>query len=129
MYPLSIRYSSPAVEIRAEKDKRFSEYGVAMLFIWQSPVACMVVEDTAAAAQHVLAVEYHSVDVPWWDDMVIGLPKPPFKTVLLAPDAPGLGIEALNDEVLRQHINPDIPGIWENTDKWNREFSNDRIWS
>ena len=62
--------------------------------------------------------------------MVIGLPKPLIQDGFIkVPDAPGLGIEALNDEVLCQHINPDIPGIWENTDKWNREFSNDRIWS
>ena len=23
-----------------------------------------------------MALEYHSVEVPWWDDIVTGLPKP-----------------------------------------------------
>ncbi|HHU02010.1 MAG TPA: mandelate racemase/muconate lactonizing enzyme family protein [Christensenellaceae bacterium] len=119
-----------ALELKKISDLA-TEYGVAMaIHMAESPVACMAAVHTAAAAQHVLAVEYHSVDVPWWDDMVIGLPKPLIQDGFIkVPDAPGLGIEALNDEVLCQHINPDIPGIWENTDKWNREFSNDRIWS
>lgn len=30
---------------------------------------------------------------------------------------------------LRKHINPNIPGYFEPTDEWNKEFSNDRIWS
>ncbi len=119
-----------ALELKKISDLA-TEYGVAMaIHMAESPVACMAAVHAAVAAQHVLAVEYHSVDVPWWDDMVIGLPKPLIQDGFIkVPDAPGLGIEALNDEVLRQHINPDIPGIWENTDKWNREFSNDRIWS
>ncbi len=45
------------------------------------------------------------------------------------PEKPGLGFDDLNEEVLRQHINPNIPGYFEPTDEWNREFSNDRIWS
>ena len=40
-----------------------------------------------------------------------------------------LGIQTDNDELLAQHINPDSPGMWEPTDSWNREFSNDRLWS
>ena len=35
----------------------------------------------------------------------------------------------VNEEVLREHINPNIPGYFEPTDEWNKEFSNDRIWS
>ena len=48
---------------------------------------------------------------------------------ILVPDKPGLGIDSLNEEVLREHINPNIPGMWEPTDQWNMEFSNDRLWS
>ena len=79
---------------------------------------------------NVLALEYHSVEVPWWSDMVNGLPKPLIENGFIkVPDAPGLGIESLNEELLAQHINPDIPGMWESTGQWDREFSNDRIWS
>ncbi len=42
-------------------------------------------------------------------------------------DRPGLGIE-LNEEVIRAHL---IPGerYFAPTDEWNRERSNDRLWS
>ena len=107
------------------------EHGVAVaVHMAESPVGCMAAVHAAAAMHNVLALEYHSVDVPWWSDMVNGLPKPLIENGFIkVPTAPGLGIESLNEEVLREHINPDIPGMWEPTDEWNREFSNDRIWS
>ena len=119
-----------ALELKKISDLA-TQYGVAMaIHMAESPVACMAAVHAAAASQHVLALEFHSVDVPWWEDMVVGLPKPLIQDGFIkVPDAPGLGIEALNDEVLYQQINPDIPGLWENTDMWNREFSNDRKWS
>ena len=96
----------------------------------ESPIACMAAVHTAAAMHNVLALEYHSVDIPWWSDMVNGLPHPLIKNGFIkVPEAPGLGIESLNEELLASHINPDIPGMWEPTDSWNTEFSNDRIWS
>lgn len=107
------------------------ENGVAVaVHMAESPVACMAVAHTAAAMHNVLAMEYHSVDVPWWSEMVNGLPRPLVENGFIkVPDKPGLGIDSLNEELLREHINPDIPGMWEPTDEWNREFSNDRIWS
>ena len=84
----------------------------------------------AAAMQYVLALEFHSVDVPWWSDIVKGLPKPLIQNGFIkVPEKPGLGIDGLNEEVIREHINPNIPGYFEPTDEWNTEFSNDRIWS
>ena len=107
------------------------ENGVAVaVHMAESPVACMAAVHTAAAMHNVLAVEYRSIDIPWWSDMVNGLPKPLIENGFIkVPEAPGLGIESLNEELLREHINPDIPGMWEPTDSWNKEFSNDRIWS
>ena len=107
------------------------EHGVAVaVHMAESPVGCMAAVHAAAAMHNVLALEYHSVDVPWWSDMVNGLPQPLIENGFIkVPTAPGLGIESLIEEVLREHINPDIPGMWESTDEWNREFSNDRIWS
>ena len=107
------------------------EHGVAVaVHMAESPVACMAAVHTAAAMHNVLALEYHSIDVPWWSDMVNGLPKPLIQNGFIqVPNGPGLGIESLNEELLAQHINPDIPGMWEPTDQWNKEFSNDRIWS
>jgi len=107
------------------------ENGVAVaIHMAESPVACMAAAHTAAAMHNVLAMEFHAVEVPWWSDMVKGLPKPLNKNgFITVPNKPGLGIDELNDEVLREHINPNIKGMWEPTDEWNTEFSNDRIWS
>ena len=96
----------------------------------ESPIACMAAVHTAAAMHNVLALEYHSVDVPWWSSMVNGLPSPLISDGFIkVPETPGLGIESLNESVLREHINPEIPGLWDPTDSWNQEFSNDRLWS
>lgn len=62
--------------------------------------------------------------------MVTGIPKPLFQNGFIkVPEKPGLGFDDLNEDVLREHNNPNIPGMWEPTDQWDREFSNDRIWS
>ena len=107
------------------------EHGVAVaIHMAGSPIACMASVHVAAAMHNVLALEFHSVDVPWWSEMVNGLPSPLIENGFInVPNAPGLGIESLNEDVLREHINPNIPGMWEPTDDWNQEFSNDRIWS
>lgn len=107
------------------------ENGVAVaIHMAESPIACMAAVHVAAALHNVLAVEFHSVDVPWWKDMVNGLPQPLIQDGFIqVPEGPGLGIESLNEELLAEHINPEIPGMWEATTEWDREFSNDRIWS
>ncbi|MBQ9545188.1 MAG: mandelate racemase/muconate lactonizing enzyme family protein [Clostridia bacterium] len=107
------------------------KYGVAMaIHMAESPVGCMASIHTAAALQNVLAVEFHSVDVPWWKDIVKGLPDPLMKNGFIdVPDAPGLGIEDFNDEVISEHIHEKYPGVWSPTDAWDLEWSNDREWS
>lgn len=96
----------------------------------ESPVACLAAVHAAAAMHNVLALEFHSVDVPWWADMVTGIKNPIFKNGFIAvPEKPGIGFDDLNEEVIKEHINKEIPGYFEPTDEWNREFSNDRIWS
>nr|WP_208543900.1 mandelate racemase/muconate lactonizing enzyme family protein [Paenibacillus protaetiae] len=109
------------------------EYGVAMaIHMAESPIACLAAAHVAAATENFLALEYHSCEVDWWDDMIIAS-KLPNKLVqngfITLSDAPGLGIDDLNDEVLAEHLHPQIPGLWESTDNWNRHYSNDRLWS
>jgi len=83
-----------------------------------------------AATENFQVMENHSVDVPWWDDLVTGLPKPIVqKGYIAVPDGPGLGIESLDEEVIAQHIDPDDPGQWEPTDAWDDDPSHDRLWS
>ena len=119
-----------ALELKKIADMA-DENGVAVaIHMAESPIACMAAVHTAAAMHNVLAMELHSVDIPWWADLVEGLPKPLVKDGFIAvPDTPGLGITGLNEELIAQKLNKDIPGIWEPTDEWNKEFSNDRIWS
>jgi L-alanine-DL-glutamate epimerase-like enolase superfamily enzyme len=105
--------------------------GIAVaIHMAESPIACMAAVHVAAAMHNVLALELHSVDVPWWKDIVIGLEEPFSQNgYIKVPERPGLGIEALNDQIIQEHLNTKIPGLWESTDEWNQEFSNDRIWS
>ena len=119
-----------ALELKKIADMADEEGIAVAIHMAESPVACMAAVHAAAAMHNVLAMELHSVDVPWWQDLVKGLPEPIVKDgYITVPDTPGLGIEALNEELIAEHINPAIPGLWEPTDEWNSEFSNDRIWS
>ncbi len=107
------------------------EHGVAVaVHMAESPVACLAAVHAAAAMHNCLALEFHSVDVPWWADIVTGIKNPLFENgFITVPEKPGLGFDDLNEEMIREHINPQIPGYFEPTDEWNTEFSNDRIWS
>ncbi len=107
------------------------KYGVAMaIHMAESPIACMAAIQTAAAIQNVLAVEYHSVDCKWWNDLAIGIDNPLIVDGFArVSDKPGLGIDELNEELLAQHMHEKYPGQWESTEQWNLEWANDRTWS
>jgi L-alanine-DL-glutamate epimerase-like enolase superfamily enzyme len=107
------------------------DHGVAMaVHMAESPIACMAAVHSVAATENFLALENHSIDVPWWNDIANGLPNPIVQDGFIeVPDAPGLGIESLNDEVIAAHLAPDDPGLWEPTDEWDVVHSNDRLWS
>ncbi len=106
------------------------EYGVGTAVHFAgTPVACMAGVHAIAAMNNFLAMENHSVDVPWWDSLVEGVDKPIVNHgFITVPDKPGLGI-TLNDEVVKAHLLPDT-GFFEPTDKWNDlQRVNDRLWS
>ncbi len=104
------------------------EYGVPMAMHFAgSPVSCMANVHCAAATENFLVLENHSVDVPWWSDLVEGVEKPIVNHgFITVPDGPGLGI-TLNDEVMKQHLL--TPGYFEPTPEWDKERSADRLWS
>lgn len=109
-----------------------ADYGTAMaVHMAESPIGCLAAVHAAASCENFLALEYHSVDVPDWCDIYDDkLPKPLVQDgYITVPDLPGLGIETLNDEVLKAHIHPRIPGMWEPTDLWNEDVVEDRLWS
>ena len=105
------------------------EYGVPMAMHFAgSPVCCMANVHCAAATQNFLALENHSLDVPWWNDLVEGPPKPIVNQGFISvPDKPGLGV-TLNEDAVRQHLMPGT-GYFEPTTQWDHERSWDRTWS
>jgi L-alanine-DL-glutamate epimerase-like enolase superfamily enzyme len=108
------------------------EHGVAMAMHQAgTPVSFMANVHCAAATQNFLALEHHSVDLPWWESLVKMTGSQPIITKGFANvplDAPGLGIE-LNEEVVKQHLNPKDKGFFEPTPEWNEKRSHDRLWS
>lgn len=107
------------------------KYNAALaIHMCESPVACLAAAHAATASENFLALEHDSFDMPWWEDLIIGDIKPICKNGFITlTDAPGLGIDDLNDDVIREH-GPVIEGdVWISTDEWNNEKSLDRIWS
>lgn len=113
--------------------KKIGDYaeqaGVAMAMHFAgTPVSFMANLHCAAATENVLVLEHHSVDVGWWEDLVTGIDKPLHKDGFArVPEGPGLGIE-LNLDVVKEHLERGQE-LFAPTDEWNRERSNDRLWS
>jgi len=109
---------------------RAQEHGIAMaMHMAGSPVLAMASVHCAAATENFLVLENHSVDVPWWNELVTGLPNPIIQNGYISvPEGPGLGID-LNPEVVKAHLDPEDPGYFEPTTEWDTERSHDRLWS
>jgi L-alanine-DL-glutamate epimerase-like enolase superfamily enzyme len=104
------------------------EYGVPMAMHYAGlPIGCMASVHCAAATENFLALENHSLDVPWWQDLVEGIEKPIIKGYITVPDKPGLGV-TLNEDLVRQNLKPGT-GYFEPTTEWDKERSWDRVWS
>jgi len=105
------------------------EQGIPMAMHFAgSPVSFMANVHCAAATRNFVALEHHSVDVEWWEDMVTGIGKPiNDRGYAVVPDSPGLGVELVED-VVREHMDQET-GYFEPTPEWDSERSWDRIWS
>ena len=106
------------------------EHGVPMAMHFAgTPVSFMANVHTAAASENFIALEHHSLDVPWWETLVTTGDGKPLVDHGFAPvpDTPGLGVE-LNEEVVKAHLRPGA-GYFEPTPDWDKERSNDRLWS
>ena len=69
-----------------------------------SPIGQIAAAHLAAQMRNFLVSEHHAVDMPWWNDLVTGLPKPMVNNGYVAvPDTPGLGLE-LNEPVVKEHL-------------------------
>ncbi len=116
--------------------KRIGDYaeenGIAMvLHNAGTPVGFMANVHCAAATQNFLALEHHSVDRDYWENLVKMTGSQPMITKGFANvplDSPGLGIE-LNEEEVKKHLSPTVKGYFEPTPEWNERIGNDRLWS
>lgn len=108
-----------------------AKYGASMaVHMCESPIASLAVAHMATASENFFAMEHDSFDSPWWEDLIIGPVKPMVENGFhRVTDAPGLGIEALNEEVIREHGPIKDKNVWISTDDWNDEKSLDRLWS
>ena len=104
------------------------ERGVAMAMHFAgTPVSFMANVHCATATENFISLEHHSVDVPWWEDLVIG-DKPLFrKGFALASEKPGLGVE-VDVDVVKAHLKPGTQAFAP-TPEWDQERSWDRLWS
>ncbi|MBT9332400.1 mandelate racemase/muconate lactonizing enzyme family protein [Paracidobacterium acidisoli] len=95
------------------------KYGVPMAMHFAgTPVSCMANVHCAAATQNFLALENHSLDVPWWQDLVEGIEKSIInKGFITVPEGPGLGV-TLNEDVVRKHLRAGT-GYFEPTTQWD----------
>jgi L-alanine-DL-glutamate epimerase-like enolase superfamily enzyme len=108
------------------------EHGIAMaLHMAMSPIAALASVHCAAATENFMVLENHSVDqLEQWSSMVEGLPVPLIEDGHIAvPEGPGLGFTDLNEDVLKQFVDQNNPGIFEPTDRWDNEGAHDRLWS
>jgi len=106
------------------------EHGVPMAMHFAgTPVCCMANVHCAAATLNFLALENHSLDVPWWSSLVEEGVKTPIVNHgwIEVPDRPGLGV-TLNEDMVRRHLAPGT-GYFEPTPQWDQERSWDRLWS
>jgi L-alanine-DL-glutamate epimerase-like enolase superfamily enzyme len=112
--------------------KRIGDYaeerGVPMaLHFAGTPISFMANVHCAAATQNFVALEHHSIDNPWWEDLVTGVEKPILRNGFVqVPEGPGLGVE-LNEDVAKKHVRDGK--FFEPTEEWNEHRSWDRLWS
>lgn len=107
------------------------KYGVSMaVHMCESPIACIAAAHMATATENFFALEYDAPDSPWWADLINGPGKPEIENGMIAvSDTPGLGIDSLNEDLIREHGPIKGQNVWSSTDDWNEEGSLDRIWS
>ncbi len=83
-----------------------------------SPIAFMANVHCAAAISSFIALEHHGLDLPFWQDLVTGLPADYMAGGYVAvPEGPGLGVD-LNLEAIEANLR--TPGtMFLPTDAWN----------
>ena len=95
------------------------QFGVStMMHCACSPVGTMAMVHTCATIREFISLENHALEMPWWQDLVTGIPKPIIQQggVIRVPDSPGLGIE-LDEDAMADKIDHD----WRNAETYDRQ--------
>ena len=109
-----------------------ADYGVPMAMHFAgSPVSFLANIHCAAATENFTVLEHHSVDLPWWEDLIDGIDKPlVVDGFAKVPEAPGLGFGELNEAAIRERMDATRDaGYFEPTAAWDDERSRDHLWS
>lgn len=108
------------------------EHGIAMAMHQAgTPISFMANVHCAAATQNFLALEHHSIDLPFWESLVKTTDGRQLITkgfANLPLTAPGLGID-FNMDVIKEHLNPRDKTFFAPTEEWNTRSSHDRVFS
>jgi L-alanine-DL-glutamate epimerase-like enolase superfamily enzyme len=101
--------------------KRIADYAEryhmpTVLHFAGSPIAFMANVHCAAAIPSFIALEHHALDLPFWKDLVTGLPDNLIEEgYVRVPEKPGLGVD-LNAEGIEANLR--FPGLFEPTEEW-----------
>lgn len=105
------------------------QFGIrTMMHCACSPVGVMANVHTAAAIKEFISLESHTIEMPWVNDLVSGIPKPIIQNgVIKVPDTPGLGID-FNDEVAEKYLRETKyltydPGLFRPTFEFDRPLT------
>jgi L-alanine-DL-glutamate epimerase-like enolase superfamily enzyme len=116
--------------------KRIADYAESfglptVLHFAGSPIAFMANLHCAAAIPSFMVLENHALDLPFWKDLVTGLPENLIEEgYVRVPEKPGLGVD-LNYEGIKANLRPPS-GLFEPTEEWNTPklafWQSDRRW-
>ena len=107
------------------------DHGVAMaMHMAGSPISTLAAVHCAAATENFMVLENHAADIPRWDYLIEGLPRPLIQDgYIQVPETPGLGFSDINEEVFREFLDPEHPNFFEPSEHWDSDLSHDRLWS
>lgn len=108
------------------------DYGIPVaIHMNETAIAAMAAVQVAAATENFMVMEFHHNDYPWWPTVIsTENEKIIDQGYIKVPEAPGLGILEVHDEVLREHLHVtnDKKDIWMSTDEWDDWYAADRLW-
>lgn len=125
---IDIVHPDPLTSGGIRETKRIADYAAmhgipTAVHFAGSPVGCMACVHMIATIRDFVSMENHAVDIPWWGDLVTGVPKPIIQNGYIpVPETPGLGIE-LNEEAIKQHLRE--PGYFEPTPEFDKYIIDD----